>query len=164
MKTLSIALTCLPLLAAGAALAQTSAFLDDGDLLTPTQRALGRDPNVNPDWTWMREDQAGQVLQGSGYSEVLSAEVHGAFWRGKAIKDGAFYHIAINRYAEVVGHIDHKSRLIVMNGNDRTAKASNTLLATLNGNVAVPMSRMAPANLQQRAQFPPSWVRLGGHG
>jgi hypothetical protein len=161
MKKLSIMLTCLPLLAAGAALAQTPTVVEDTDLLTPTQRALGRHPDLNPEWTWMREDQAGQVLHGNGYSDALSAEKHGAFWRGKAIKDDASYHVAINRYADVVGHMDHKSRLIVMSGNDRTAKALNTVLTTLNGNVAVPMSRMAPRELTAASPVPTIMGEVG---
>ena len=161
MKTLSIALTCLPLLTAGAALAQTPTVVEDTDLLTPTQRASGRDPNLNRDWTWMRGDQAGQVLQGNGYSDVLIAENHGAFWRGKAIKDGASYHVAINRYAEVVGHMDSKSLLFVTDHNKRATGASNTVLATLNGNIAVPMSRMAPGELTAASPVPTIMGEVG---
>ena len=161
MKKLSTALTCLPLLAAGAALAQTPTVVEDTDLLTPTQRASGRDPNVNPDWTWMREDQAVQVLHGSGYSDALSAEKHGAFWRGKAIKDGASYHVAINRFADVVGHMDSKSLLFTTDHNNRATGASNIVLKTLNGNVAVPMSRMAPRELTAASPVPTIMGEVG---
>ena len=147
MKKLSIALTCLPLLAAGAALAQTPTIVEETDLLTPTERALSRHPDLNPEWTWMTEGQASQILQGNGYSDVLSLEQNEAFWRGKAIKDNASYHVVINRYSEVAGHMDSKSLLIASDHNERAAKASKTMVATLNGSVAVPISRMAPTEL-----------------
>jgi hypothetical protein len=109
----------------------------------------------------MRDDQAGQVLQGNGYSDVLIAENHGAFWRGKAIKDGASYHVAISRYAEVVGHMDSKSLLFVTDHNKRATGASSTVLATLNGNVAVPMSRMAPGELTAASPIPTIMGEVG---
>jgi hypothetical protein len=67
MKKLSVALTRLPLLAVGAALAQTPAFAEDPDLLSPKELTLGRHPDANPDWTWMTEGQAVQILKGNGY-------------------------------------------------------------------------------------------------
>jgi hypothetical protein len=147
MKKLSIALTCLPLLAAGAALAQTPTFAEDSDLLSPPELVLHQRPNLNPEWTWLTKDQSNGILLGSGYSDVLSLEKDGAFWRGKAVKDNASYHVAINRYAEVVGHIDRKSLIIATERNERAGNASKTIVATLNGPVAVPISRMASTEL-----------------
>ena len=46
MKKLQIALTCFPLLAAGAVLAQTPTIVEDTDLLTPTERVLLHQPEV----------------------------------------------------------------------------------------------------------------------
>jgi hypothetical protein len=161
MKTLSIALTCLPLLAAGAALAQTPMFAEDSDWLTSRELVLHRQPNVNPEWTWMREVQSKEILLGSGYSDVLSLEKGGAFWRGKAVKNNASYHVAVNRYGEVVGHIDRKSLLIAAERSKRTEKASKAIVATLNGNVAVPISQMAPIELTPARPTPTVMGEVG---
>jgi hypothetical protein len=161
MKRLSMAVTCLPLLMAGAALAQTPALLEDADLLTPKQRALDRHPDLNPDWTWMSQEQASQILRSDGYSDVIAVARYGAFWRGKAIKDNAAYHVAMNRYAEVVDHIDRKSLLIVMDRNERTGKVPKTMLATLNGSISVPAARMAPGELTAARPIPTIMGEVG---
>jgi hypothetical protein len=146
MKKLTIALACLPLLAAGAVLAQTPTIVEDTELLTPTERVLLHQPDLNPEWTWIREGQAKEILLGNSYSDVLSLEKGGAFWRGKAVKDNASYHVAVNRYAEVVGHLDRKSLIIATERNERAGKASKTMLATLNGSVLFPFRVWLRAN------------------
>ena len=84
MKKLSIALTILPFLAAGPALSQNA---PEDDFRTPQQRTVGRHPEINPDWTWMIEDQAAGIFKGAGYDLVLSLEKSGSAWRGKAMRD-----------------------------------------------------------------------------
>ncbi len=141
----SLALTILPLLAAGAALAQTTEVSEDEDWLTPQERILGHHPNLHPDWTWMSEDKAILLLKAAGFSDVLSLERFGAFWRGKAMANGAFYHVAINRYGDVFGHIDGKSLIAAREKerNERTKPVEN-MLATLNGPIVAPSSQAAP--------------------
>ena len=149
MKTLSIALATLPLLVVGGALAETPVIPQDEDLMTP-QRVLSRNPHAHPGWTWMTEYHAILLIKARGYSYVLSLEKAGSSWRGKAIKDHASYHVAINRYADVIGHVDKKSRMLHVAADQtqrEAAKASRTMLATLNGPIAVPVSQQAPTGL-----------------
>jgi hypothetical protein len=148
MKKLSIALINLPLLALGTALAQTPTVPDYDDMLSPQERALNRRPDLNPEWTWMTEGQATFVLKANGYDFVFNLERAGQFWRGKAMRDGASYHVAINRYAEVFGHMDRKSLIAAAErAQEKAAKPSVTVLATLNGPVAAITSRVAPTEL-----------------
>ena len=148
MKKLSIALINLPLLALGTALAQTPTVPDYDDMLTPQERALNRRPDLNPEWTWMTEGQAVRDLKANGYDFVFNLERAGQFWRGKAMKNGASYHVAINRYAEVFGHMDRKSLIAAAErAQEKAAKPSVTMIATLNGPVAVSTSRVAPTEL-----------------
>ena len=150
MKKLSIALMILPFLAAGPAFAQAA---DPDDMLTPTERGLNRHSDVNPDWTWMREGHAAKILRGEGYDVVLRLERSGAFWRGKAIRNNKSYHVAVNRYCEVFGHLDHKSLALraLIAAEPKVAKPPKTMLATLNGDVAVSVSRAAPTGLTPSA-------------
>jgi hypothetical protein len=148
-------------LAGGAALVQTPAFAEDPDLLTPKERALGRRPDLNPEWTWMTEGQAIQILKGNGYSDVLSLEKYGEFWRGKALKENASYHVAINRYSEVVDHMDNKSLLIAEERSEKAVKASKTMLATVNGSVVAFSSRMAPSELTVARPVPTVMGEVG---
>ena len=151
MKTLSLALAALPLVAVGAALAETPVVPDDQDLLTPHERVLSRNPHLNPEWTWMTEHQAALFLKAKGFSDVFRVENEGSIWRGKAIKDHASYHVAINRYTDLAAHMDKKSRESYAAVAEKTkrdaAKASKTMLATLNGPVAVRTSQKAPTVL-----------------
>ncbi len=110
MKKLSIALAALPLLAVGAALAQTPVVLEDEDLLTPHERNLGWKPYLYPEWTWMTKTQAIILLKTIGFSDVFRLEKNGSFWRAAVIKDHATYHVVINRYTGLVAHLDKKSR------------------------------------------------------
>ncbi len=151
--TLIVLLTSLPLLAIGAALAQT-AVTEDDDWLTPRERAVARHPNLDPDWTWMQEDQAILLIKAGGYSDVLSLERFGAFWRGKAMANGASYHVAINRYGDLFGHIDRKSLIAARERNERTKPLAN-MLATLNGPV------VAQAALKPRRPMPTIMGELG---
>ena len=140
MKLLSIALTILPFLAAGPALSQND------DFLTPQQRTLGRHPEINPDWTWMGQDQAARVLKSAGYDVVVSLEKSGSAWRGKAIRNGESHHVAVNRYCEVFGHLDRKSLSLraVQAKQPEPTKASEPMLATLNGPVVASISHVRP--------------------
>jgi hypothetical protein len=151
MKTLSLALAALPLLAVGAALAETPVVPEDQDLLTPQERVLSRNPHLNPEWTWMTEHQATLLLKAKGFTDVFRFENEGSIWRGKAIKDHASYHVAINRYTDLAAHMDRKSRESYAAVAERTkrdaAKDSKTMLATLNGPVAVTISQKAPSVL-----------------
>ena len=160
MKTYSIVLATLPLLVVGAALAETPVILEDKDLITPQTRLLSRNPHLHPEWTWMTESQAIRLIKARGFSDVLSLEKAGPIWRGQALKDRASYHVAINRYADIVAHMDKKSResyavaqqtqpaASKTRGKKRgAAKDSKTMLATLNGPVAVPISQKAPTVL-----------------
>ena len=147
MRKLAIVLASLPLLAAGSALAQSAALPEDEEALTPRERALSRQPDLNPDWTWMNEVQAILLLKAVGYSDVLSLERYGAFWRGKAKSGDASFQVAINRYAEVIGHMDHKSLIAATERKERANPTAKTMLATLNGPVAVPASQSAPTTL-----------------
>ena len=64
------------------------------------------------------------------------------------MRDGASYHVAINRYAEVFGHMDRKSLVAAAErAQEKAAKPSVTMLATLNGPVAASTSRVAPTVL-----------------
>ena len=147
----SLALTILPLLAAGAALAQTTDVSEDEDWLTSQERILGHHPNLHPDWTWISEDQAILLIKSAGFSDVLSLERFGTFWRGKAMANGSFYHVAINRYGDVFGHIDRKSLIAARDKerNERTEPVVN-MLATLNGPIVAPVSRAAPTAVAPR--------------
>jgi len=95
---------------AGDSSAETPAFQQDEDLLTPLDRVLSRNPHRYPGWTWMTEPQAVLLLKATGFSEIFRLERAGSSWRGKAIKDKLFYHVAIDRYTRVVAHLDKKSR------------------------------------------------------
>ncbi len=145
MRKLSI-LAGVPILAAGAALAQTN-HLPDEDVLTPRERILSRQPDLHPDWTWMNEDQAALLLKAVGYSEALILERYGAFWRGKAKSGDASFHVAINRYAEVIGHMDHKSLTVATERKERVISSAKPMLATLNGPISLPLSQSAPTAL-----------------
>ncbi len=161
MKTLSIALATLPLLAVVAtALAEPPVVPQDKDLLTPLDRQLSRNPHLYPEWTWMTESQAILLLKARGFSDVFRLEKAGSSWRGKARKDYLSYHVAIDRYARLVAHLDKKSRESYAvaqqtqpadskrRGKKRdAAKASKTMLATVNGPIAVPISQKAPTVL-----------------
>jgi hypothetical protein len=148
MKIFSVALINLPLLALGAALAQTPAVADDVDLLTPQEWALNRNSDLYPEWTWMTEGQAALVLKAHGYDFIINLERTGQFWRGKAMREGASYHVAITRYAEVFGHMDRKSLIAAAErAQEKASKPSITMLATLNGPVAASTSRVAPTVL-----------------
>ena len=58
------------------------------------------------------------------------------------------YHVAINRYAEVFGHMDRKSLIAAAErAQEKASKPSITMLATLNGPVAASTSRVAPTVL-----------------
>ncbi len=150
MRKLIVALTSLQLLAAGAALAQTPAFDDDEDVLTPRERILARQPHLHPDWTWMSENQAILLLQAAGCSDVLSLERYGAFWRGKATAGDASYHVAVNRYAEIVSHIDRKSLIAAMERQEGAVPVVKIMLATLNGPIEAPKTQTAPTSLTRR--------------
>ena len=95
---------------AGNCSAITPAFQQDEDLLTPHDRVLCRNPHAHPGWTWMTESQANTLLKAVGYSDVVRLEKAGSSWRGKAIKNNLSYHVAIDRYTRVAGHLDKKSR------------------------------------------------------
>jgi protein CpxP len=128
MKTLSIALATLPLLAVGAALAQTPVVLEDEDLLTPQERNLARNPYLHPEWTWMRESQAIILLKTIGFSDVIRLEKNGSFWRAVAIKDHATYHVVIDRYTGLVAHMDKKSRASKMLSNGPIEATISTVM------------------------------------
>ncbi len=147
MKKLCIALASLPLLAAGAALAQTTQVAEDEDWLTPRERILARHPGLHPEWTWMSENQVVLVLKAAGYSDVLGVERYGAFWRGKAIKEDGSYHVAVNRYTDVIAHIDRKSLIAAAERKERANSASKTMVATIIGPVDVPVAQAAPTAL-----------------
>ena len=146
MMKFSTSLILLALLAVGPALAQATE--DDEDVLTPQERILARHPNLHPHWTWMREGQAIAILQSQGYDKVISLEKFEAFWRGKALKGGASYHVAVNRYGEAYGHMDQKSLIAAIERRERAKP--KTMLATLNGPVEAPTTQMAPPGLQFR--------------
>ena len=64
------------------------------------------------------------------------------------MRDGASYHVAINRYAEVFGHMDRKSLIAdAERAKEKAANPSITMLATLNGPVTADISRVAPTAL-----------------
>jgi hypothetical protein len=63
------------------------------------------------------------------------------------MSNGASYHVAINRYAEVFGHMDRKSLIAAAERAKEAAKPSITMLATLNGPVTASISRVAPTVL-----------------
>ncbi len=146
MRKLIVALTSLQLLAAGTAIAQTMEV--DDELLTPLERILNRHPDLHPEWTWMSGNQAAAVLKAAGYSDVFSLEKHGAFWRGKAISGDTAYHVAVNRYAEIVSHVDRKSLIAATKRQEATPPS--VLLATLNGPVEPPMLQTAPTTLKRQ--------------
>ena len=81
------------------------------------------------------------------------------------MRDGASYHVVINRYAEVFGHMDRKSLIAAAErAKEKAANPSITMLATLNGPVTADTSRVAPTALTPASPSPPLWVRLRGHG
>ena len=144
-----LAMAGLGAVQAGNSSAETPVIQQDEGLLTP-QRLLGRNARAHPGWTWMTESQAILLLKAGGYSDVLSLEKAASIWRGKAIKDHASYHVAINRYASIFANLDKKSRMLHVAADQtqrEAAKASRTMLATLNGPVAVPVSQQAPTAL-----------------
>ena len=108
--TCVLAIANLGAVQAGDSSAETLAFQQDEDLLTPHDRALSRNPQRYPGWTWMTESQAILLLKARGFSDVYRLEKAGSSWRGKAIKDHLSYHVAIDRYAGLVAHMDKKSR------------------------------------------------------
>ena len=135
---------------AGDSSAETPAFQQDEDLLTPQDRVLSRNPHRYPGWTWMTESQAILLLKAKGFSDVFRLEKVASIWRGKAIKDHASYHVAIDRYASIVAHMDKKSResyAVAGQTKRDAAKASKAMLATLNGPIAVTISQKAPTVL-----------------
>jgi hypothetical protein len=99
----------------------------------------------------MTESQAILLLKARGFSDVFRLEKAGSSWRGKARKDYLSYHVAIDRYTRLVAHLDKKSREQYAAVAEKTkrdaAKASKTMLATLNGPVAVRTSQKAPTVL-----------------
>ena len=95
---------------AGDSSAETPVFQQDEDLLTPQERVLSRNPHRYTGWTWMTKSQAILLLKANGFSDVFRLEKVGSSWRGKAINDHASYHVAIDRYAGLVAHLDKKSR------------------------------------------------------
>ena len=96
----------------------------------------------------MTRDQADRVLKAHGYDFIFNLERAGQFWRGKAMRDGASYYVAINRYADVFGHMDRKSLIVAFErAKEKTTKPSITMLATLNGPVVASTSRVAPMGL-----------------
>jgi hypothetical protein len=105
-----LAMAGLGAVQAGNSSAETPVFQQDEDLLRPQDRVLSRNPHRHPGWTWMTESQAILLLKANGFSDVLSLEKAGSSWRGKAIKDYLSYHVAIDRYAGLVAHLDKKSR------------------------------------------------------
>ena len=160
MKTLLIALATLPLMAVGVALAETPVVPEDKDLLTPLDRQLSRNSHLCPEWTWMTEPQAILLLKARGFSDVFGLEKAGSSWRGKARKDYLSYHVAIDRYARLVAHLDKKSRESYAVAQQTqpadskrrdkkrdAAKASKAMLATVNGTIAVRISQKAPTEL-----------------
>ncbi len=150
MKMISIALATLPLMAVAAALAQTPVVPQDEDLLTRQERILSRSPHAHPGWTWMTESQAIFLLKARGFSDVSGIENESSFWRGKAIKDHASYHVAMDRYTGLFMHLDKKSResyAVAQQTQKDPAKASRTTLPTLNGPIAVPIRQKAPTML-----------------
>ena len=129
-------------------LAQTPTAPDYDDMLSPLERASNRHPELYPEWTWMTEGQAALVLKANGYDFIFHLERTGQFWRGRAMREGASYHVAINRYAEVFGHMDRKSLVAAAErAQEKASKPSITMLATLNGPVAASTSRVAPTVL-----------------
>lgn len=151
MKTLSIALATLPLLAVGAALAQTPIVPNDDDLLTPYERNLSRKPHLYPEWTWMTKPQAIVLLKTIGFSDILRIEKDGALWRAMATKDHASYYVVINRYTGLVAHMDKKSReqypvasKMLPNGPTEAAVSTvmkpRKMLSTLNGPIEATIS------------------------
>jgi len=105
--------------------AETAAFEQDEDLVTPRERALSRSPHRYPGWSWMTKSQALLLLKANGFSDVVNLEKAGPVWRGKATKDNASYHVAIDRYADIFAHLDKKSRTVhAAFGETQKAQAS----------------------------------------
>jgi len=149
--TCVLAIANLGAVQAGDSSAETPVFQQDEDLLTPHDRVLSRNPQSYPGWTWMTEPQAILLLKAKGFTDVFRMEKAGSSWRGKAIKDHASYHVAIDRYTDLAAHMDKKSRESYAAVAEKTkrdaAKASKTMLATLNGPIAVRTSPKAPTVL-----------------
>jgi hypothetical protein len=145
--TCVLAIANLGAVQAGDVSAETPVFQQDEDLLTPHERVLSRNPHLYPEWTWMTESQAIRLLKARGFSDVFRLEKAGSSWRGKARKDYLSYHVAIDRYTHLVAHLDKKSResyAAVAEKTKRDAeKTSKSMLATLNGPVAVRTSQTA---------------------
>jgi hypothetical protein len=141
MKKFLVAAIISPILYIGTANAQVVPD-PDPDLLNSRERALGMHPWVNPEWTWMTESHARQMLRAIGYNIIIGIDKSGAAWRGKAISGGDSHHVVINRYAEVYGHLDRKSRAR-REVEEKARSERNELVATLNGSVAVPISQFA---------------------
>ena len=108
--TCVLAIANLGAVQAGGSSAETPAFQQYEDLLTPQDRALSRNPHAYPGWTWMTESQAIRLLKARGFSDVLRLEKAGSSWRGNAINGNLSYHVAIDRYTRVVAHLDKESR------------------------------------------------------
>ena len=108
--TCVLAIANLGAVQAGDFSAETPVFQQDEDLLTPHDRALSRNPQSYPGWTWMTESQAILLLKARGFSDVFRLEKAGSSWRGKVIKGYLSYHVAIDRYARVIAHLDKRSR------------------------------------------------------
>ncbi len=107
-----LAMADLGAVQAGDYSAETPVFQQDEDLLTPEERVLFRSPHRYPGWTWMTESQAILLLKANGFSDVVNLEKAGSIWRGKATKDTASHHVAINRYASIFAHLDKKSIML----------------------------------------------------
>ena len=108
--TCVLAIANLGAVQAGDVSAETPVFQQDEDLLTPHDRVLSRNPQSYPGWTWMTESQAIRLLTARGFSDVFRLEKAGSSWRGKAVNDELSYHVAIDRYAQVIAHLDKRSR------------------------------------------------------
>ena len=152
MNNPTIALLLSPLLVVAQALAHEPS---DPDLLSPRERVLQMRPDLWPDWTWMREDQAIAILKSHGYDVVLPLEKSSSAWRGKATRNNESYHVAVNRYAHVFGHLDKESRSqrkLLISESD-AAPPSKRKLASLNGAIERPVSQMAPTKLTPGRPF-----------
>ncbi len=154
--TCVLAIANLGAVQAGDVSAETPVIQQDKDLLTPLDRQLFRNPHLHPGWTWMTESQAILLLKAMGFSDVFRLEKAGSSWRGKAMKDYLSYHVAIDRYARLVAHLDKKSRGSYAvaqqtqpadskrRGKKRdAARTLKTMLATVNGPIAVTVSQKA---------------------
>jgi hypothetical protein len=141
MKKFLVAVIISPILSIGTANAQVVPD-PDPDLLNSRERALGMHSWTNPEWTWMTESQASQMLRAMGYDVIVGLDRSGTAWRGKAISNSDSYHVVINRYAAVYGHLDRKS-IARREAAEKAKGERHDLVATLNGGVALPISQFA---------------------